>query len=103
MRLGVLNFFLLCSFASWTDSKLTIDYEHNRFLLHDKPYRYVSGSLHYFRVPRPLWHDRIRKMRAAGEQNFYQLPAKITRLERLSFRTQCGAILHSVELPSAAQ
>ena len=31
-----------------------------------QPFRYVSGSLHYFRVPRPLWQDRLRKIRAGG-------------------------------------
>ena len=31
-----------------------------------QPFRYVSGSLHYFRVPEPLWQDRLRKIRAAG-------------------------------------
>ena len=31
-----------------------------------QPFRYVSGSLHYFRVPELLWLDRLRKIRAAG-------------------------------------
>ncbi|XP_050426969.1 beta-galactosidase-like [Adelges cooleyi] len=31
-----------------------------------KVFRYVSGSLHYFRVPKPFWKDRIQKMKAAG-------------------------------------
>ena len=31
-----------------------------------KPFRYVSGSLHYFRIPREYWEDRLRKVRAAG-------------------------------------
>lgn len=43
-----------------------VDYENNQFLLDGKPYRYVSGSFHYFRAPEQYWRDRLRKMRAAG-------------------------------------
>ena len=28
--------------------------------------RYISGSIHYFRVPEGLWRDRLTKIRAAG-------------------------------------
>lgn len=43
-----------------------VDYQNNQFLLDGKPFRYVSGSFHYFRTPRQYWRDRLRKMRAAG-------------------------------------
>jgi len=43
-----------------------VDYENDQFLLDGKPFRYVSGSFHYFRAPRQYWRDRLRKMRAAG-------------------------------------
>lgn len=43
-----------------------VDREHDRFLLDGAPFRYVSGSLHYFRVPRVLWADRLYKMRLSG-------------------------------------
>ena len=43
-----------------------IDYENDQFLLDGRPFRYVSGSFHYFRTPRQYWRDRLRKMRAAG-------------------------------------
>ena len=43
-----------------------IDYENNCFLKDGKPFRYISGSMHYFRVPRYYWEDRLMKMRAAG-------------------------------------
>lgn len=36
------------------------------FRLNDKNITIYSGSFHYFRVPRPYWRDRLRKMRAAG-------------------------------------
>lgn len=44
----------------------TIDYTNNCFLKDGKPFRFVSGSMHYFRVPRSRWKDRMAKMKAAG-------------------------------------
>jgi beta-galactosidase len=44
----------------------TIDYDNNRFLKDGKAFRYISGSFHYFRVPREYWKDRLMKMKAAG-------------------------------------
>ena len=44
----------------------TVDYEHNTFLKDGKPYRYIAGGFHYFRVPHQYWEDRIAKMAAAG-------------------------------------
>ncbi|CAH8638785.1 unnamed protein product [Schistosoma guineensis] len=32
----------------------------------DAPFQYVSGSIHYFRIPEQYWHDRLLKMKAAG-------------------------------------
>ncbi|XP_062950240.1 beta-galactosidase-1-like protein [Cynocephalus volans] len=43
-----------------------VDRDNDRFLLDGVPFRYVSGSLHYFRVPRVLWADRLFKMRLSG-------------------------------------
>lgn len=51
------------------DSQLrsfVIDYDNNQFLKDGKPFRYVSGSIHYFRVLPSEWRDRLRKMRMAG-------------------------------------
>nr|XP_037288990.1 beta-galactosidase-like [Rhipicephalus microplus] len=44
----------------------TVDYANNQFLKDGKPFRIISGSLHYFRVPRAYWKDRLLKMRFAG-------------------------------------
>nr|CAD7444512.1 unnamed protein product [Timema bartmani] len=49
-----------------TTREFRIDYENDQFLLDGESFRYVSGSLHYFRVPRVYWRDRLRKLRAAG-------------------------------------
>lgn len=48
------------------DRDFIVDYPNNRFLKDGEPFQYVSGSLHYFRVPRVYWQDRLRKLRAAG-------------------------------------
>ncbi|KAH8035292.1 hypothetical protein HPB51_004533 [Rhipicephalus microplus] len=43
-----------------------VDYENDRFLKDGSPFRYVSGSIHYFRIPKPYWNDRLTKMKMAG-------------------------------------
>uniref|UniRef100_A0A8D2LJ39 Beta-galactosidase n=3 Tax=Varanus komodoensis TaxID=61221 RepID=A0A8D2LJ39_VARKO len=40
--------------------------EDSKFLLEGKPFRIFSGSVHYFRVPREYWKDRLMKMKACG-------------------------------------
>ena len=37
-----------------------------RFLLNGKPFQIISGSMHYARVPREYWRDRLEKARAMG-------------------------------------
>jgi beta-galactosidase len=44
----------------------TFGYQGEHFLLDGKPFVILSGSMHYPRVPRPYWQDRMRKMRALG-------------------------------------
>lgn len=36
------------------------------FLLDGKPFQIISGAMHYFRVPREYWRDRLLKLRACG-------------------------------------
>ena len=43
-----------------------IDYDNNTFVKDGKPFRYISGSIHYSRVPYQYWDDRLHKMAAAG-------------------------------------
>jgi beta-galactosidase len=52
---------------AWSQKpSFNIDYNSDTFRMDGEPFRYVSGSLHYFRVPRDLWKDRMQKMRAGG-------------------------------------
>ncbi|NWX17906.1 BGAL galactosidase, partial [Aegotheles bennettii] len=43
-----------------------LDYEENCFRKDGAPFRYISGSIHYARVPRPSWRDRLLKMYMSG-------------------------------------
>ncbi|XP_077499826.1 beta-galactosidase-like [Amblyomma americanum] len=52
--------------SAFSSPSFVVDYNNNVFLKDGKPFRYVSGSLHYFRVPRQYWRDRMEKMRLAG-------------------------------------
>lgn len=38
----------------------------SQFTLEGKPFRVLGGSIHYFRVPRAYWEDRLLKMKACG-------------------------------------
>uniref|UniRef100_A0A8C9TER8 Galactosidase, beta 1-like n=1 Tax=Scleropages formosus TaxID=113540 RepID=A0A8C9TER8_SCLFO len=44
----------------------SIDYSHDRFLKDGAPFQYISGSVHYFRIPRAYWKDRLLKMYMTG-------------------------------------
>uniref|UniRef100_A0A8C5NP50 Galactosidase beta 1 like n=1 Tax=Junco hyemalis TaxID=40217 RepID=A0A8C5NP50_JUNHY len=52
--------------ASPSARSFQLDYEHNCFLKDGAPFRYISGSIHYARVPRPAWRDRLLKMYMSG-------------------------------------
>jgi beta-galactosidase len=43
-----------------------VDYAGHRFLKDGRPYRYLSGEIHYFRIHSSLWQDRLMRVRAAG-------------------------------------
>src|SRR5512137_291636 len=38
----------------------------NDFVLDGNPFRILSGAMHYFRVPRAYWADRLHKARLMG-------------------------------------
>ncbi|HLV78723.1 MAG TPA: beta-galactosidase [Chthonomonadaceae bacterium] len=47
-------------------AKAFIDFDGRGFLIHGKRTFLVSGSLHYSRVPRALWRDRLLRLKRAG-------------------------------------
>mgnify|MGYP001799184461 CR=1 FL=1 len=59
-------FMLFSPLLGSASRSFTIDYERNVFLKDGEPFRYISGSIHYARVPRYYWKDRLSKMKAAG-------------------------------------
>ncbi|EPB74184.1 glycosyl hydrolase family 35 [Ancylostoma ceylanicum] len=44
----------------------SIDYDNDQFLRDGKPFRYISGSIHYFRSHPDQWEARLHSIRAAG-------------------------------------
>ena len=44
----------------------TFGWKDDHFLLDGEPFLIRSGEMHYPRVPRPYWRDRMRKMKALG-------------------------------------
>jgi beta-galactosidase len=45
---------------------MTLTTSPTQFLLDGKPFRILSGAMHYFRVVPEYWRDRLEKMRAFG-------------------------------------
>ena len=44
----------------------TFGWRGEHFLLDGKPFQIIAGDMHYARVPRAYWRDRMRKMKAMG-------------------------------------
>lgn len=44
----------------------TFTIEKDGFYLNEKPFRIIAGAIHYFRVPREYWRDRLIKLKACG-------------------------------------
>ena len=43
-----------------------ITYNDKSFLMDGREYTIVSGAMHYFRIPRQYWHDRLDKLKQCG-------------------------------------
>lgn len=39
---------------------------HGQFIVDGRPFQIISGEMHYTRIPRAYWRDRLRKARAMG-------------------------------------
>ncbi|CAA98542.2 Beta-galactosidase [Caenorhabditis elegans] len=78
------------SYGNWNIPKIgdrnipsfLIDESKNQFLLDGLPFRYISGSIHYFRIPRDRWDERLGKVRALGFNAIqYYIPWNMHELE----------------------
>lgn len=52
--------------ATNTKAAHTFGWRGEHFLLDGKPFQIIAGDMHYARVPREYWRDRMRKMKAMG-------------------------------------
>lgn len=43
-----------------------LTYEGRQFYLDGRPFTVLSGAMHYFRIPREYWHDRLLKLKECG-------------------------------------
>uniref|UniRef100_A0A8C3AGD2 Galactosidase, beta 1-like n=1 Tax=Cyclopterus lumpus TaxID=8103 RepID=A0A8C3AGD2_CYCLU len=48
------------------ERSFSIDHKNDCFLKDGKPFQYISGSIHYARIPRYYWKDRLVKMYMTG-------------------------------------
>ncbi|KAM3601459.1 uncharacterized protein V6R79_013199 [Siganus canaliculatus] len=46
--------------------KMGLSANSSQFTLEGQPFHILGGSIHYFRVPRAYWRDRLLKMKACG-------------------------------------
>lgn len=44
----------------------TFEFSGNQFLLDGKPFQIISGEMHFARIPRQYWRDRLRMAKAMG-------------------------------------
>ena len=70
LRRQLLLLFCVLSFAlpsfSQQSSTHTFGVANGQFVLDGKPFRVVSGEMHYPRIPRAYWRDRLRMAKAMG-------------------------------------
>ncbi|MED6291367.1 hypothetical protein CHARACLAT_022795 [Characodon lateralis] len=62
-----LGLFSSTPLMGWKRSrKVGLSANSSQFTLEGEPFRILGGSVHYFRVPRAYWRDRLMKMKACG-------------------------------------
>ncbi|GAA6214800.1 beta-galactosidase isoform X2 [Lates japonicus] len=63
---GTLLLLLLFGQSLSAPRSFSVDYRSDCFRKDGKEFRYISGSIHYNRIPRVYWKDRLLKMYMAG-------------------------------------
>jgi beta-galactosidase GanA len=65
MKKIIIVFTAVLSLLSLTQGQ-TFKISGDQFLLNEKPFRIFSGEMHYNRIPKEYWKDRLTKLKAAG-------------------------------------
>jgi beta-galactosidase len=52
--------------AAPADTSHGLAVEQGQFMLNGKPFRIISGEMHYLRIPREYWHARLKMAKAMG-------------------------------------
>ena len=70
-RLALASLFLALPLAvlaspAYAQTPQTFTVSGDQFLLNGKPFQVISGSIHYERIPRAYWRDRLKKAKAMG-------------------------------------
>uniref|UniRef100_A0A3B4AE06 Uncharacterized protein n=1 Tax=Periophthalmus magnuspinnatus TaxID=409849 RepID=A0A3B4AE06_9GOBI len=63
---NVLLFLFFLLYFQVSERSFSIDYNKNCFLKDGQTFQYISGSIHYSRIPRAYWKDRLLKMYMTG-------------------------------------
>ncbi len=63
---AVFAVFCLSGLLAQTKPAHTIRVEQRQFVLDGRPLQIISGEMHYARIPRAYWRDRMKKARAMG-------------------------------------
>uniref|UniRef100_A0A8C6U5W3 Beta-galactosidase n=1 Tax=Neogobius melanostomus TaxID=47308 RepID=A0A8C6U5W3_9GOBI len=63
---NILLLLLLFGASTGAPRTFSVDYKNDCFQKDGEPFRYISGSIHYSRIPRVYWKDRLLKMYMAG-------------------------------------
>ena len=62
----VMSVFFASSFASFAQQQHSFSLGDSTFLLDGKPFQMISGEMHYPRVPKEAWRQRMRMAKAMG-------------------------------------
>lgn len=99
-RKHLVNFHVLWPFAKISPKAasphtFSIDYKHDCFRKDGEVFRYISGSIHYSRIPRVYWKDRLLKMYMAGLNAIQTLVSQSSALTSLEKQSPSFTAHHS--------
>lgn len=65
-RIILIGFIILIYSSTAAQTKHSFSLGDSAFLLDEKPFQIIAGEMHYPRIPREAWRDRMRKAKAMG-------------------------------------